>query len=442
MSFRGPDGDHDDPSVGAAQEAMTPTAGGALAERLRARLPEIERTIFTRIEGVSDPHVGDPEYLLGLRRSVKVAMEYALGVLEHGEEGAGSIPAELLDQARKAARNRVSLDTVLRRYLAGHTLLVDLVIKEVDADRSLNDALQELLGAQATSLDRLLAAVAEEHSREAETLRSAPSARARRLRTVERLLAGEPLQAPELGYDLDVSHTALIASGPEAQQDLREVAGKLDRNLLLVHPDEMSLWVWLGGRQALAPERLLKELSARAELLLAVGEPGAGLAGWRESHRQARAAWSIAQRRHGAAVRYADVAILASVLQDGLLLDSLRRLYLEPLEGSRNGGKTLRETLRAYFAAERSAVSAAAALGVTRQAVSSRLRLVEQRIGRSVGSCAAELEVALRIHELGGAAELGDLPAENANEASPPICTPQNHKSISLQIATNPIRGR
>ena len=122
-------------------------------------------------------------------------------------------PAALLEQARKAARNQVSLDTVLRRYLAGHALLVDLVIEEANAAHSPRDALQEFLGTQAVLLDRLLAAVAEAYSDESESLRRASSDRGRRLRTVERLLAGEPLRAPGLRYELDV-HTALIVSGP------------------------------------------------------------------------------------------------------------------------------------------------------------------------------------------------------------------------------------
>jgi len=84
-------------------------------------------------------------------------------------------------------------------------------------------------------------------------------------------------------------------------------------------------------------------------------------------------------------------------VQDGLLTESLRTLYLEPLEAGRDHGETLRETLRAYFNAERSAASAAAVLGISRQAVGGRLRMVESRIGRPLGSCIAELEIALRL---------------------------------------------
>jgi DNA-binding PucR family transcriptional regulator len=75
----------------------------------------------------------------------------------------------------------------------------------------------------------------------------------------------------------------------------------------------------------------------------------------------------------------------------------LRSLYLEPLERERGGGEAARDALRAYFAADRNVSSAAAMLGVSRQAVAKRLRSVEERLGRSLASCGTELEAALRL---------------------------------------------
>lgn len=385
-------------------------SSAVLADRLRSRLLEIERTIFVRIEALAGPQRGDLDYLLGLRNTVHAALGYALDALEHGELTSPP-PAALLEQARKAARNRVSLDTVLRRYLAGNALLLNLVIEEGSAAGTPRDALQRMLSTQAVLLDRLLAAVADEHSAEAEALRKGSSAGTRRLRMVERLLAGESIQTLELRYELDGFHTALIATGAEARRDLPEIASALDRNLLLVCPDDTTVWAWLGGRRMLGSDELLTGLSpdSAGDLRVAIGEAGEGVAGWRQSHQQARAAWPIAGHGPDPAVRYADVAILATVLQDGLLLDSLRKLYLEPLEVERDHGETLRETLRAYFAAERSAASAAAALGVSRQTVNTRLRTAEDRIGRPLGGCGAELEAVLRVEEFGSYVPPGSL---------------------------------
>jgi DNA-binding PucR family transcriptional regulator len=138
----------------------------------------------------------------------------------------------------------------------------------------------------------------------------------------------------------------------------------------------------------------------RSETALAVGEPAAGVDGWRYSHRQAAAALPVARagpRRH---LRYANVALLTSALRDELLTATLRRRYIEPLADERGGGEVLLATLRAYFAAERNVSSAAAALGVSRPTVRSRLATIEQRIGDPPEACGAELEIALRLEQL------------------------------------------
>ena len=54
-----------------------------------------------------------------------------------------------------------------------------------------------------------------------------------------------------------------------------------------------------------------QEAQHPAEVALAIGEPGQGLAGWRFSHRQAAAALPIALHSDRTHTRYADVALLA-----------------------------------------------------------------------------------------------------------------------------------
>src|SRR4029077_6656331 len=116
-------------------------------------------------------------------------------------------------------------------------------------------------------------------------------------------------------------------------------------------------------------------------------------------HRQAKAALPVAERRGQVIVRYADVALLASMLRDDLLATSLRQLYLEPLARAKDGGKVARETLRAYFATERNISSTAAVLGVDRRTVTNRIRAAEDLFGRPLGDFATELETALLLDE-------------------------------------------
>jgi hypothetical protein len=376
-------------------------ARAELAVRLRARRGEIEEVALTRTHAIADSTDADPLYREGLGSAVAIALDYALETIERGEGRALPPPPALLAQARMAARSGIGLDTVLRRYQAGYGLLGDFLIEEVERSGLYGaDALRGLLRNQAAVFDRLLAAIGEEYVRESQSRPSSPDRR--RAELVQRLLDGELTGSPELTYELSTHHLGLIASGRDVAAMLRGIAASLDRRLLLVDRDDTSAWAWLGGRVPLDPEELqrLGEPMCSEGGTLAVGEPAEGLPGWRLTHRQAAAALPVALRGGTPFIRYADVAVLASVLGDHLLESSLHRLYLAPLEESRDGGASLRETLRAYFAADRNVSSAAAALGASRNTVTARLVLIEQKLGRPLASCIVDLEVALRLEKL------------------------------------------
>jgi hypothetical protein len=310
------------------------------------------------------------------------------------------MPTVLLSQARLAARHAIKLETVLRRYVAGYTLLGDFLIEESERCGPLDGAsLKRLLRVQAALLDRLIAAVSEEYEREAQARPG--SAEQRLAKRVEQLLEGQRLDTSELPYEFEGTHLGLVAKGPGAEEAVREIARPLDRRLLVVPRGEETVWGWLGGRRGLDPGELGPLVSPHLpeQVSLAIGEPGEGLEGWRFSHRQAKAALPIALR--GAdAVRYADVALLASMLQDELLATSLRKIYLEPLGTERDGGEIARETLRAYFACGRNVSSAAARLGVSRRTVTSRLRAIETSLEYSLEGSAGEIEAALCLQDL------------------------------------------
>lgn len=373
-----------------------------LVARLRARRGEIEEATLNRVFAVSESTASaDTEYAHGLRAAVAAALDYGIDALERSEDRTPPIPAVLLAQSRLAARSGVSLDTVLRRYLAGYVLFGDFVIQEVEGvGGSRGPSLQRLLRAQAALLDRLLSAVSEEYCREEQG--KLWGARERRADRVKRLLAGELIDTSELAYDFDAWHVGVIAVGPDAADTLQELSRPLDCRLLLVDRVEGPTWAWLGTRSGFASGELeaLASWEGPADLSLALGEPGEGLAGWRLTHQQARAALPVGLRSSESIVRYADVALLASMLRDDLLVTSLRGRFLVPLEQERDGGAVARETLRAYFAAERNVSSAAAALGVNRQTISNRLRAIEERLGCSLSAAKTELEAVLRLEEL------------------------------------------
>jgi PucR-like helix-turn-helix protein/diguanylate cyclase with GGDEF domain len=379
-----------------------PLLRARLAGRMRARRAEIEQAVLSRAHAISDPAAAtELSYVEGLRVAVADALDYGLAGIETGEEHAPPIPGSLLSQARLAARNRVSLDIVLRRYFAGYAMLGDLLVEEVERIESLETAeLKRLLRSQASLFDRLLVAISDEYSREAAG--RADTSEKHRAERVRRLLAGELLESIEFAYEFDTFHVGLVATGPGAAEALRELSSTFDRRLLLVRPDQQTVWAWLGGRRR--PD--LEEMAAYGasqwpnHAVLGIGEPAHGLSGWRLTHRQAAAALAVALRGSERVVRYASVALLSAALQDELLASSLHQIYLAPLEVDGDSGAALREALRAYFTADRNVSSTAAALGVSRRTVGGRLRAVEQCLGRRLSSVAAEMEVALLFEQL------------------------------------------
>lgn len=373
-----------------------------LAARLRSRRAEIEEAILCRARAISDRGSEDAEYVEGLRAAVAAAIDFGLSAVELGEERCGQVPPALLTQARHAARKRVELETVLRRYMAGYTALADFLIDEVrgeavEMDGTLYRAQREL----AALFDRIVTVVSAEYRTEAEQAMRPHGERV--AGRVKRLLAGELIDTGSLGYDLTGWHLAAIATGGGAERVLRDLAAALDRRLLLVRDGEQAVWAWLGSRRRLEPDELagLPSTAADRTVSLGFGEPAQDLGGWRLTHRQAATAFTEALRRPPAQVRYADVALIAGIQRDPDLVAFLTDSYLTPLAGGRDDGGSFRSTLSAYFSAGRNVASAAAALGVTRQTVHNRLNAVEERLGRPIGTCAAEIEAALKLTEFG-----------------------------------------
>jgi hypothetical protein len=364
-------------------------------------LPELEAAVRRRVHAFDDPRaVSDPAYGEGLERALTAAVEYSFAGLEGSGRRPAATPVEILAQARLDARDGIPLDTVTRRYLAVHALFGDFLFEGAAAADVPAASSRRLLGDQAVRLDELLATVGAEHAREVGNLPT--NAAERRRECVKRLLAGGPADQAELGYELDAEHLAVVAKGDAAKEGLREVAAKLDRQLLAVRREEEPVWAaWLGGRRPIAAAEALAALRATAadgRVLVAVGEPAVGLEGWRFSHAQAKAALPLVER-HGPVVRFLDVALEAAILRDELIATSLRRRYLEPLEAARDGGELARRTLRAYFAAERNVSSTAATLGVDRRTVRNRLAAVEEALGGPLNGSAADLEIALRLDD-------------------------------------------
>jgi hypothetical protein len=381
--------------------------------RLRSRHAAIEEVIFAHIrDPASFGSAGseDAEYLAGLHATVVAVVDYVLTGIEQGEEWAGPIPLVAVAQARRAARCGVNLDTLVLRYIAGHRLLGEFVNDEADRAgySGYGHALYQLRRTQEALLERLTAAIAREYRQERERMERSPEQWRREL--VQKLLAGEPVNTARLDYELDVWHLGVIATGAGAEKAVRSLANGFGRELLSVACGEGTVWAWIGGRRKLAITDVERQLSgsAGAGVPLAVGEPRQGIDGWRLTHREAQAALPVALSRPQTAVRCANVPLEAALLRHEFLARVLVENYLSPLDSQKDRGTVLRATLRAYFDKECNAAKAGVALNVDRHTVGRRLRTIEEALGRLIPACRAELEVALRLEELGDAIGKGD----------------------------------
>lgn len=377
----------------------TPELGDvALAERLRRRQGEIERALAHTVAATGPGGVQDLPCRGELNEAFTAITEYNFDCIESGEDVSSPIPSAAIAQARRAAREGLPLDAVLVRLVAGQTLLNEFVFQEASDFTG-----QSLCGVQALQgaiLRRLVAELAEEYKCEKNRLGRLSTGHQSAL--VERLLAGAPAGDHELGYSLEMWHIGLVLRGGRPMDEARALSESLGTALLAVPREGGLIWAWLGSKQRLSSCLVRDTVVGRngIKATFVVGEPGEGIDGWRSTHLEARAALGVAMRLSASVICFADVASEAIALQTPDLARSLQALYLAPLEGNRRSASALLQTLRAYFASGRNASSAAAALGVSRRTVETRLRFVEKKVGRSLVTWGADLELALRLKDL------------------------------------------
>jgi hypothetical protein len=362
-------------------------------------MPEIELAVVARIRDELAEEM-DAEGLAVLRPAATESVTAALNAIEQGESWTPAVPPAVIAQIRYLARQGMPLEVVVRGYQIVFNVFLEFLGEEVADLPQAQEALRYALSVGSRHGDQLLSAFVAEHTDEVERLNRSPS---RHLaERVQKLLAGGPGEAADLGYSLDAWHVGLIAAGPKAELACRTLAERLGCELLFLPRGEDMAWAWLGARRGIG----FPDLDRHAEALdhslsLAAGEPRQGLEGWRLTHREAQAALAVAPLEPRRLTRYSDVALLASAIGDGAAGRSLLDRYLRPLEAQRDG-ESLRETLRTYLAMDCNAASTAATLGVDRHTVQRRLAKAERSIGRPLAECRAELDVALRLQRLSG----------------------------------------
>jgi hypothetical protein len=341
------------------------------------------------------------------RRVTAANFDYGFECMRRGVGWSPGEPAESAEAARVAARRGVALEVVLHVYRGAHSVIWDIFAEEIPLLGLDDDAQAALLKAtsnvQFDYFDHLITIATEAYTSELERLTRGSAQR--RVEVVSRVLAGENASSDELGYRLEGHHLAMVVRGSRAESAARSIAAAMSHESLLVSRSDELAWLWLGGAKPFDDDAWgrLRAHPLPPGAAVAAGESQSAMEGFRLSHRQAQAAERASRRCGRPLVRYADVALLATVLEHETAHASFVAMFLGELAGPGSRNANLRETLQAYFSAGHNAASAAAALGVNERTVRNRLRTVERMLGHPVDARRPELEVALRIVDADGA---------------------------------------
>ncbi|MFE3229218.1 PucR family transcriptional regulator [Nocardia sp. NPDC059228] len=241
-------------------------------------------------------------------------------------------------------------------------------------------------------------------------------AAAQRLETVREILerrsTANPRDLSEAlnGHPVSGSNTALVLSASDADKvsELRAVAFELAkfagvRNPLIVNPGGRDLWVWLSTVKEPSLAQLVTakpELTARG-IRVAVGAPGEGVEGFRQSHSEAQHAKKIAavaKKDLANPLYFPDVETLAMLWQSSEQAVRFVQRTLGDLYKDNEAMDRLRQTARVTLRVG-SVEKAAAVLIVHKNTVRYRLSQIEKILGRDLNEAPIALALALDYHE-------------------------------------------
>jgi hypothetical protein len=241
---------------------------------------------------------------------------------------------------------------------------------------------------------------------------------ARRAEAIEALLGPTPPAEKDastaIGHALAQWQTAYVLWAVEADgsttQAMLEAATAVAQAVGAPPPLTMvagirDLWCWAATPREpdLAAVAALDQKLNDNHLKLALGLPAVGVAGFRSSHAEARAAQTLALGAPGASavVRYADVELLCLTSgQEGLTRRMVAR-EIGPLGGADKNLALVRETVLAYLTTL-NVEATADQLFVHKNTVRYRIAKAEELLGHPLTERSTQVELALRWVALHG----------------------------------------
>jgi hypothetical protein len=415
-----------------------PTAAAqisAAVRRVGATRGELTAALLAMFAAEIAPlHHDDPMRSL-LAASTDESVAAGLYVLEQGVDPRllGAPPAAI-SYSRRLAQRGIPVSALLRAYRLGHSAFIEVVLSELAADPDASRAdtaaasvhILRVSTAYVDSVSELLVAAYEEE-RAAWTQHHSIVRTAR----INALLDGGPIDlgATEaaLGYRLGQTHLAALlwfdqpAREPGAELRLLErvsaaAAAAHGGQHVFLPTDEAGAAVWIGvPRDLESLDEVVKELTSTDDPAprVALGRPEFGPAGFRDSHRQANQARTVALTAGSAAAQvtaFSDVGAIALLCADlpatrVWVADTLGALAVDDEDTER-----LRETVRVFLNLGSSHTAAAKLLNLHKNSVQYRITKAEALRGRPFRSDRADIELALRACRVLGPAVLTAAP--------------------------------
>lgn len=360
------------------------------------------------------PEAADDSEIAGVTKASCTAnVEAMISMVRHDiPVSATEAPVAALEHARRMAASGRSVDSTLRFYRLGHAYFWSLwssALTEAIADRDrLTVALRETAAFSFAYIDTVSARVGAEHVAERE--RRQRRAAIVRADVVRAVLAGEAVdqRAAEraLGHVLSGPQLAFVCWSTGDPVELERVALAVASAVgtsrpLLVPDGPHVLGGWVVPDGAVEVARLVEAArAASAEVHVAVGQPGTGLAGFRDGRLQAdraRRVAGLAERRAPSLTAYADVALVDLLSRDLHAARAFVAAELGGLAGSDSTAERAREATLAVVRPQGGLAAAARELDIHRNTVLQRVRRGEQLRDRPVTERAAELHAALLL---------------------------------------------
>jgi DNA-binding PucR family transcriptional regulator len=389
---------------------------GALASRLAEVSADIYQLIVRDIPQLRT----DRRVLELLEASVAENVATLLHILQHGIDlDRVHAPAAAEEYARRLAQRGIPMAALLRAYRIGSTRFQHWCLQELarhtDDAAVISDAGLRIAEITAAYIDQMSEELVAAYEAEKENwLRNLSAARAARVRA---LLQGDrvDVDASEviLGYRLRQHHLGVVCWLRDPEPGGRALA-RLERATIeladqtqcqgrpiFLPQDESSAWAWLplGARDTFTPPtKRGRGAAAEPGIWFAFGAPGAGVAGFRRTHRHALGAHAVALAAGPSAqpiTSFAEVAPLALMSGSTELLQAWVIETLGSLADDDDHNATLRDTLRVFLQENGSYKATAERLILHKNSVQYRVRKAEEALGHPLDEHRLHVELAL-----------------------------------------------